>query len=171
MFWPWWQWRYMKLAANPKYNILVVDDDISLNTTFTLLLGFDGHEVRTAFSGEAALALLSKSKFDLIITEYWLPRMRGDELAILIKEKWPHQPIIVATANIEELNKDAPPIAGVDCLLNKPFSISQLREAMIWAFARYAESRSGNARDQGMRSGHIRELNKQRCPSRRRSGL
>jgi CheY-like chemotaxis protein len=131
----------MNISANPSYKILVVDDDLDVNTTFALLLEFDGHDVQTAYTGEAALAMLEKSRFDLIITEYWLPQMKGDDLAALVKQQWPDQPIIMATANIEDLNRDVYPIAGVDCLLNKPFSMSQLREAMIWVVDRYAESR------------------------------
>ncbi len=131
----------MNASANPNYKILVVDDDLDVNTTFALLLEFDGHEVKTAFTGEDALALLEKNKFDLIITEYWLPHMKGDELAAIVKQRWHDLPIIMATANSEELSNDVHPIPGVDCLLNKPFSMPQLREAMIWVIDRYSENR------------------------------
>jgi two-component system OmpR family response regulator len=119
----------MSPSAKPKYHFLVVDDDIHLNTTFALMLEFHGHEVRTAHTGETALAMLEKEKFDLIITEYWLSRMQGDDLAAMIKQQWPDQPIIMATANIEEVQKYVHPLAEVDCFLNKPFSMSQLRES------------------------------------------
>jgi two-component system response regulator VicR len=134
----------MNTSANPNYKILVVDDDLDVNTTFALLLEFDGHEVQTAYTGEAALAMLEKSKFDLIITEYWLPRMKGDELAAIVKQRWRDLPIIMATANSEELSNDVHPISGVDCLLNKPFSMPQLREAMIWVIDRYSENRQSD---------------------------
>src|SRR5580700_7287600 len=113
---------------NQKYKILVVDDDLDLNTSFALLLEFDGHEVETAYTGEAALEKLAKKRFDLIIAEYWLPRMRGDHLAALVKHKWPDLPIIMVTANFEEIHVDDHPIAGVTCLLDKPFSMEHLRE-------------------------------------------
>jgi len=127
----------MSPSAKPKYHFLVVDDDIHLNTTFALMLEFHGHEVRTAHTGETALAMLEKDRFDLIITEYWLPRMYGDELAAVIKQHWPDQPILMATANTEELMY-VPPIDGVDCVLNKPFSMAQLREAILWVLDRYS---------------------------------
>jgi DNA-binding response OmpR family regulator len=119
----------MNLSANPKYQFLVVDGDIHLNMTFALMLEFPGQGVRTAHTGETALAMLEKEKFDLIITEYWLSRMQGDDLAAMIKQQWPDQPIIMATANIEEVQKYVHPLAEVDCFLNKPFSMSQLRES------------------------------------------
>lgn len=122
----------------PKYKILVVDDDLELNTTFALMLEFDGHQVKTTDTGEAALQILAKEHFDVMITEYWLPRMRGDELAAVVKEHWPDLPIIIVSADIEEINADAHPLRNVDCLLDKPFSMDQLREAMKWVLDRSA---------------------------------
>jgi len=133
----------MSASVTPKYKILVVDDDIDLNTTFALLLEFDGHEVRTAYACEAALLILEKIQFDLIIAEYWLPGMKGDELAALVKQKWPDQPIILTAANIQQFQKEDHLFAGVDCLLNKPFTISQLREAITWVLERHTENQLG----------------------------
>src|ERR1039457_2073585 len=130
----------MNPSANPKYQFLVVDGDIHLNTTFALMLEFPGHEVRTAHTGETALAMLEQDQFDLIITEYWLPRMQGDDLAAVIKQQWPDQRIIMAAANVEEIQKYVHPLAGVDCFLNKPFSMSQLREAILRVLDRYIET-------------------------------
>ena len=127
----------MNTPANPTYKILVVDDDLELNTSFALLLEFDGHEVQTAYTAEAALEKLSKGHFDLMISEYWLPRMRGDQLAALVKQRSPDLPIIMVTANFEEVNMEGPPIAGVNCLLDKPFTMNQLREAMNWVLSRH----------------------------------
>jgi DNA-binding response OmpR family regulator len=128
----------MNPLPHPKYQILVVDDDLELNTTFALMLEFDGHKVNTTHTGEAALQMLSKEHYDLLITEYWLPRMRGDELAALVKEQWPELPIIIVSADVEEINADAHPLRDVDCLLDKPFTIEHLREAMKWVFDRSA---------------------------------
>jgi len=129
----------MNTSTNPKYRILVVDDDLDLNTGFALLLEFDGHKVQTAYTAEAALEMLAKSDFDLLIAEYWLPRMRGDQLAAIVKRKWPDLPIIMVTANFEEVDVDDYPIRGVSCLLDKPFSMEQLRQAMEWAVGQHVE--------------------------------
>lgn len=161
----------MNTSVNPKYKILVVDNDIDLNTTFALLLEFDGHEVRTAYTCESALALLEKSKFDLIISEYWLPGMKGDELAALIKQKWPDLPIIITTANMGEINRDDHPFTGVDCLLDKPFSMSQLREAIIWVLDRYAESQPSGVGFCGVHDDHLDEPDNPRNAPKDRSRL
>lgn len=148
------KWQIMNLSANPKYHFLVVDDDPDLNTTFALMLEFHGHDVRTAHTGETALAMLEKDRFHLIITEYCLPRMQGDKLAAMIKQQWPDQPILMATANIEEIQKQIQPLAGVDGFLNKPFSMSQLREAILWVLDRRAGIRPGSLETPGAPDRH-----------------
>src|ERR1017187_8498653 len=135
----------MNMSYNPKYKILVVDDDLELNTSFALLLEFDGHGVHTAYTGEAALEKLAKSHFDLVISEYWLPGMRGDQLAALVKERWPDLRIIMITANFEEIHMDGPPFPGVSCLLDKPFTMTQLREAMNWVLGRHEDQPAGES--------------------------
>jgi CheY-like chemotaxis protein len=117
----------------------VVDDDLELNTSFALLLEFDGHEVETVYNGEAALEKLGKGHFDVIISEYWLPRMRGDQLAALVKERWPDLPIIMVTANFEEIHMEEHPLTGVHCLLDKPFTMNQLRESLSWVMGHQGE--------------------------------
>ena len=131
----------MNASVNPKYSILVVDDDLDLNTTFALMLEFDGHEVRAAYTCEAALLMLEKLHFDLIIAEYWLPGMKGNEFAALIKRACPDQPIIMTAASFEEIKVEEASFNAVDCLLTKPFSLRQLREAIIWVFEVAAETR------------------------------
>jgi CheY-like chemotaxis protein len=125
----------MNTPAVPKCKILVVDDDFDLCGSFALLLEFDGHQVQTAYTGEAALAKLAKCRFDLLISEYWLPRMRGDQLAMEVKQQYPELPIIMVTANFAEIHLDDHPVAGVNCLLDKPFTMEQLRNAMHWVLA------------------------------------
>ena len=161
----------MNTSANIKYKILVVDDDLDVNNTLALMLEYDGHKVQTASTGEAAWAMLIKTSFDLIIMEYWLPQMKGDELAVLIKQQWPDQPIIMVTANIGELNADDHPITGVDCLLSKSFSLLQLREAMIWIFDRYAERRQSGLGTYEVSGGHPEEPDSTRSAPRDSSDL
>lgn len=144
----------MNSPVNSKYKILVVDDDLDLNTGFALLLEFDGHDVQTAYSGEAALELLARNHFDLMIAEYWLPRMTGDQLAAMVKQQWPDLPIIMVTAHFEEIHMDDHPISGVDCLLDKPFSMTQLREAMNWALGRHADKQSDESEAHWVHTGH-----------------
>jgi CheY-like chemotaxis protein len=116
--------------TNQKRKILVVDDEPSVRTAIEMLLKHDRHEVRLADSGEAALTILEQDKFDLIITDYSMQGMKGAELATLIKQRLPDQPILMVTAFADEFTTHGKPPKGVDFVISKPFSQKDLREAV-----------------------------------------
>jgi CheY-like chemotaxis protein len=120
----------------PKKKILVVDDEPQVCEAVKMLLEFDGHEVVTAASGKEALALFEHGKFDVVITDYTMPGMKGDELALAIKARAPGQPVVMLTAHAEMLKSEGVPLTGVGQLLNKPFQLTELREAIQKAIAR-----------------------------------
>jgi CheY-like chemotaxis protein len=120
----------MKMLGNHKHHILVVDDEPTVARAIKMLLEHDGHTVETADSGEAALAIIEHGKFDLIITDYSMQGMKGVELAALIKQRHPDQPIIMATAFAADFNNSGKPSAGVNLVISKPFSQKELREAV-----------------------------------------
>lgn len=95
-----------------------------------MMLAFDGHSVKTANSAKEALAVLETEKFDLVITDYIMPDMKGDVLAPMIKSRLPQQPIIMITAFAELLQSSGNTLPGVDCLIGKPFLLDNLREAI-----------------------------------------
>ena len=110
--------------------ILVVDDEPFVCDAVKMMLAFDGHQVDTASSGKEALALFEKSKYDLVITDYAMPVMKGDELAMTIKARTPGQPIVLITAYAEMLKASHHPLTGVDFVIGKPFLLENLREAI-----------------------------------------
>lgn len=114
----------------PPRRILVVDDEPFVCDAVKMMLRFDGHDVETASSGADALALFDKSKFDLVITDYQMPVMKGDELAAAIKSRLPEQPVVMITAHAEQLQSERNPLTGVDLVISKPFLLENLREAI-----------------------------------------
>ena len=114
-----------------KYQILVVDDEPMVCRAIKMLLEHDGHKVQTAASGESALNLLKQHKFDLVITDYIMEKMRGVELARLIKEGQPGLPILMVTAFADEFNIYGKSFGDVDFIIPKPFSQQDLREAIV----------------------------------------
>ena len=120
----------MKTSDNQTYHILVVDDEPDVRQAIKMLLEYDGHEVQTVDSGEAALALLEHNTFDLIITDYSMAGMKGNQLAATVKKCRPDQPIIMVTAFAADFHPSGKPTGGVDCVLSKPFTMIELREAI-----------------------------------------
>jgi two-component system response regulator AtoC len=66
-------------------NILVVDDELGLRHTLTLILHAEGHTVRAASDGASGLELLAQAPADLIICDVRMPGLDG--LAFLEKYK------------------------------------------------------------------------------------
>ena len=107
--------------------ILLVDDQQSVREAISLLLSLDDHAVIEAADGAAALDLFMRDEFDLVITDFDMPNMRGNELATRIKRLSPSRPILMITAYAERLGAAGNP---VDAILNKPFQLADLRRAI-----------------------------------------
>jgi CheY-like chemotaxis protein len=120
----------MSTPAFPQRRILVVDDEPFVCDAVKMMLAFDGHEVETASSGKEALALLEQGRFDLVITDYAMPTMKGDELAAAIKARDSKQRVVMITAYAEMLQSAGNPLTGVDYVISKPFLLENLREAI-----------------------------------------
>ena len=107
--------------------ILLVDDEPSVREAFSMMLKFDGHSVTEANDGAEALELFTKGQFDLVTTDFEMPVMKGNELAVRIKQLAPKQPILMITAYGNQLGDSENP---VDSILNKPFTMDNLRGAI-----------------------------------------
>lgn len=103
--------------------ILLADDDADVRATIRLVLEMDRHEVVEAEDGVAALELFNSGMFDLVVTDYVMPGMSGDLLAVEVKNKDASMPVIMITANADILPS---PLVGVDLLISKPFQVKDL---------------------------------------------
>jgi CheY-like chemotaxis protein len=117
----------MRPAKVLRKRILLADDQPEVRETVKLLLGMDEHTVAEATNGREALDLFAPDRFDLVITDYAMPVMRGDELATNIKQVAPSQPILMITGSAEQSDGIA---TSVDALLCKPFAFEDLRRAI-----------------------------------------
>lgn len=75
------------LSIQPSgYTILVVDDQEEIRLAMQYLLEREGHQVLTAASGAAALALFRAHPIDLALIDYVMPRMNGEQLVQAIRQ-------------------------------------------------------------------------------------
>ena len=107
--------------------ILLADDQQEVREMTKLMLGMDEHIVTEAVNGREALELFAPDRFDLVITDYLMPVMKGDELARNIKRLAPTEPILMITGSAAELDGIQ---MSVDAVLNKPFRFEELRQAV-----------------------------------------
>jgi CheY-like chemotaxis protein len=108
-------------------SILVVDDEPFVCEALKIVLATDGHVVEMAHSAKDALAMLEEGKYNLIFIDFRMPGMRGDELAAIIKTRFPKQAIVMTTANAEMVNYGCS-LFQVDGIICKPFLLEE-----VWA--------------------------------------
>jgi len=120
----------MPEASKPRYQILVVDDEPTVRRAMQLMLKHHGHTVQTASDGQEALTLFGQGTFDLVITDYLMPEMTGDQLVARLRGSRPDQRIIMITAFADDLISEGEINLCVNLLLNKPVSLEELRRAI-----------------------------------------
>src|SRR5262249_28756876 len=69
------------VGAAPQRLILVVDDNVDAADSLALLLKMEGHDVRVAHDGQAALAAVEADPPDLVFLDIGMPVMNGYDVA------------------------------------------------------------------------------------------
>jgi CheY-like chemotaxis protein len=123
--------------------ILVVDDEVAVRRSMKMMLEHAGHQVSQANCGEAALEQFARRNFDLVITDFSMPGMPGDQLVAQIRQLAPAQPIIMATAFAEDYKLFGRPGGNVDALILKPFTFKELLDAVAEVLSRRQVGQSG----------------------------
>lgn len=100
--------------------VLIVDDERGIRNVLKICLEDMGYLVQEAESGNEALQILEKKRFDIVLTDIRMPGMSGISLLKKIKEKTPETEVVMVTGHgdlktaIESMKADA-----VD-FINKP---------------------------------------------------
>jgi CheY-like chemotaxis protein len=117
----------------PQHRILIVDDEELILSILELSLEclMPGCQIVTVNDGATALTELQQQPFDLILTDYHMPRMNGLELARAARQTFPEIPVILMTGshNRAEIQTRAGSTI-VTGFLAKPFTIPQLRDLL-----------------------------------------
>lgn len=109
--------------------ILVVDDEEDIRDITRLLLEKAGYDVMVVGDGPSALAALGARTFDLVIVDMLMPEMDGVELINELHRRDPDQKIVAMSGGGHAPRESYLQIArmcGVQALLAKPFTLSQL---------------------------------------------
>ena len=123
----------------PTGDILLVDDDPDLLKLISLRLTSAGYRVRTADSGETALAAIAVARPAAVVTDLRMPGIDGLQLFEAIHRQHPALPVIILTAHGTIPDAVAATQRGVFGFLTKPFDSQELLQKV--AAARVAVGR------------------------------
>jgi CheY-like chemotaxis protein len=98
--------------------ILLVDDNANGLSARKSVLDELGHKTTAASSGAEALELFGSHKFDLVITDYKMPRMTGIELIGHLREQIADLPIILISGFVDALGLSEAS-TGADVVIQK----------------------------------------------------
>jgi two-component system response regulator GlrR len=114
-------------------DILLVDDDPDLLKLISLRLTSTGYRVRTADSGETALATIAVQRPAAVITDLRMPGIDGLQLFEAIHRQHPAMPVIILTAHGTIPDAVNATQRGVFGYLTKPFDSQDLLQKVASA--------------------------------------
>lgn len=109
-----------------KKRILLVDDDMNICDSLTLILGARGYEVDVANTGKEAVEKSEKTNYNLAVLDIKLPDISGTELLKLLKEIAPRMVKIMLTGYPELQNAIDALNEGADVYFTKPVDPAKL---------------------------------------------
>ena len=110
--------------------ILVVDDEPYIRDLVRETLRLRSFEAAVAANGVEALDLLSRERYDVLVTDVQMPGMDGLELLKRVKRAHPHMRVIVLTAYPRQQDISDFLLQGADDFLTKPFRANDLVAAI-----------------------------------------
>jgi DNA-binding NtrC family response regulator len=139
-------WKTFGSLAPRSARVLIVDDDANVRKVLTRVVGSLGHETRAAASAEEADHWLSAERFEVMLLDVELPRMKGVEFLSWALDRDPELAVLMLTG------LDDPELA-IECMekgartyLVKPIETEFLRLALRDALAVRALLRQRNER-------------------------
>ena len=113
-------------SAGSGHRILIVDDNVSLTRTMSLVLGRKGYAVTTAKDGPQAISRVKEIPFDMIFMDIKMPHMDGVETYRRIKKIGTEAVVMMMTAYaVEDLVQEALQ-EGAYGIVYKPLDIERM---------------------------------------------
>ena len=110
-----------------KLKILVIDDEEWTRVVLARSLTVEGHDVVAAAGGAEGLEKFRAGSFDIVILDRAMPDMTGDEVAAALEREKGGAAVIMLTGFGDIMIDRGEQVRGVDLVLSKPFTLSDLR--------------------------------------------
>jgi CheY-like chemotaxis protein len=108
--------------------ILIIDDDPGILKVIKFRLVKMGYEVLVAVNGKQGLEKAIEIKPDLVLLDFFMPVLNGDEVCKRIKaeQTTKHIPVILMTADALQIKEKHLQDMGADAKILKPFESQDL---------------------------------------------
>ncbi|MBI4811465.1 MAG: response regulator [Ignavibacteriales bacterium] len=107
-------------------NILIVEDESLIGWSIGNILKRAGYRVTVVESGEEALGKINSTRFDIVVTDFMLPKINGFEVAAHVKSLYPKAPVVLMSAYEESKAMLNLFTHTVDYYIQKPFALSEI---------------------------------------------
>ena len=111
--------------------ILVIDDETAIGQLIAEALSREGLIVAVAAQGRQGIEMFRRKPFDIVITDLNLNDMDGFSLASVIKDASPRTIVGIITGLVVDQIASKLDTSEVDFLLQKPFSLRELRDVIV----------------------------------------
>lgn len=108
-----------------KIHVLIIEDDMELNTLLTEVLLNNGYMTTSAYTGLDGLNKVRSGKFDLVLLDLMLPYRSGDEILRELRNISSIPVIVISAKDIVQTKIDLLRL-GADDYITKPFDINEL---------------------------------------------
>jgi len=111
-----------------KHEILIVDDQPGIRLLLKDVFTEEGYDVMLAHTGTDALEKIYKYSFDLVMLDYRLPILNGDEILKKMIKKEIIVPVILMSGLIEKIQEDFNDENMTIKIVAKPFNLVEIIE-------------------------------------------
>jgi len=105
--------------------VLVVDDDASIRSMLSVLLRYEGYNVFEAGDGLEAVHQLKNQYFDVVISDFRMPRFDGMQLLAMCRLLWPETAVVMVSGEDSDWTELAIR-GGAHAWAKKPYERTQL---------------------------------------------
>jgi DNA-binding NtrC family response regulator len=111
------------MPSEPRLRVLIVDEERKISDSLSMILETRGHFVRTAYSGEEAVAIAPSFQPDGVVSDVFMYGMNGVDLAIWLAEHFPDCKVLLVSGNAGAVPmvEDSIRRGHAHTILTKPF--------------------------------------------------
>jgi DNA-binding response OmpR family regulator len=113
-----------------KTRILAVDDEPVIGESIAYNLEAPHRKISVAPNGKEALSLAAKQKFDVVITDHWMPESGGLDLVRALRKRKYKGKIVILSGHLSPENIGVYEELEIDDVISKPVMMEELRDVV-----------------------------------------